>query len=873
MINQQDFANTRTTPTSLGRLERICWLMLFFSGALALVYEILWMRYFTTLFGATAPATAATLAAVFLGFTAGSILLGRIAVRFPRPIVAYGVIEIAVGVSALLVGPLLSLYHRLYPAFYQRLGGSGPLSTTFETVLVMAALFPPTFLMGGTLPILCLAISSSGRSSRRSLGLSGGGLYAANTIGATLGALSLPFFWLRFLGLHGSYAICVIGNLLVGALACWLGRNAFQTPVDPSPPQRSRSDTRTIPRSLLSRSAIGMASALSGMAMFILQITWGRMFAQVHENSIYSFSVVLAVFLIALGAAAALVRILLKRQRSARTLLAFAWIAGGLAVFASPHLFYWMSGGLAYLKGNGGWSSHAWQLLWLAATSIFLPAFLTGMALPALMELAGQTTHTAAARNAPVPSPSPRAEGGDPSSKTLGWLIGMNTASAILGALLAAFWLPKWLGLWNTIAAVGLVLVLAGDLSLGRWTRLPRRILLLAVAGGLFFLWNPNRLPRARIDQRTGERLLSVQEGTHGIVAVVDKAGSRRIKLENYYILGGTASTGDERMQAHIPLLIHPAPRRVAFVGLGTGIPAGAALLHPVERITAVELVPEVVVAARDYFQQANLDIVNSPRAEIRIDDARSFLRGSGRKFDVIIGDLVVPWRRGEAALYSSDHFKTTRNALAPGGLFCQWLPLFQLSREEFSIIAATFLDTFPRTTVWRGDFAPDQPAIALIGEMDDFTLDPSVIERRIAELKPDDQNRHLTHPAGLWIFQAGFLLPGDDDLARSKRNDENHPWVELLAPLSHAGSATGKHALFVGPPLERWIDRIRKRDLSVSPLRHLGPSEIQWQDAGAGIREASQFLLEQKPAQANVRMQQAITSLPPEVQQALGGL
>src|SRR6185369_9416891 len=129
MTKHQNINNARTT-----HLERICWLMLFFSGALALVYEILWMRRFTALFGATAPATAATLAAVFLGFTAGSTVLGRMAIRFSRLVVAYGIVEIAVGLSALLVGPLLSLYHRLYPRFYQWLGGSGPLSTTFETI-------------------------------------------------------------------------------------------------------------------------------------------------------------------------------------------------------------------------------------------------------------------------------------------------------------------------------------------------------------------------------------------------------------------------------------------------------------------------------------------------------------------------------------------------------------------------------------------------------------------------------------------------------------------------------------------------------------------------------------------------------------------
>src|SRR6185503_12446297 len=196
----------------------------------------------------------------------------------------------------------------------------------------------------------------------------------------------------------------------------------------------------------------------------------------------------------------------------------------------------------------------------------------------------------------------------------------------------------------------------------------------------------------------------------HGIVAVVEQSGSRRMKLDNFYVLGGTASTGDERMQAHVPLLLHPAPRNVAFLGLGTGITAGAALLHPVERLTALEIVPDVVAVARDHFRAANLGVVDDRRVDCVVEDGRNFLRGTGRKFDVIVGDLFVPWRRGEAGMFSFDQFVSARRALAPGGLFCQWLPMFQMSEEEFNIVAATFLDVFPQTTLWRGDLAPDLP-------------------------------------------------------------------------------------------------------------------------------------------------------------------
>src|SRR6185436_13767154 len=225
--------------------------------------------------------------------------------------------------------------------------------------------------------------------------------------------------------------------------------------------------------------------------------------------------------------------------------------------------------------------------------------------------------------------------------------------------------------------------------------------------------WNPARLSRVKIREGKGERVVALHESSCGIVAVVDAGGQLRIKLDNFYVLGGTASTGDERMQAHLPLLLHPAPRRVAFLGLGTVITAGAALLHPVERVTVLE-------------------VVEDRRVECVVEDARNFLRATERNFDVIVGDMFVPWRRGEAGMFSLDQFTSARRALAPGGIFCQWLPMFQMSEAEFNIVAATFLDVFPQTTLWRGDLAPDLPAVALVGHTDSAPIDPALVDRRV---------------------------------------------------------------------------------------------------------------------------------------------
>ncbi|HKS38597.1 MAG TPA: fused MFS/spermidine synthase [Verrucomicrobiae bacterium] len=825
-------------------------LLLFASGALALVYEILWMRRFTAVFGATTPAVAATLAAVFLGFTAGSIVIGGRAVRSRRPLRVYGLLEIGAGIGALLVDPLLRLYDHFYPSLYQAMSGSPAGFAAVKTVLAMLALFIPTFCLGGTVPLLGQAIAAE----HRQLGVSAGGLYAANTFGAALGAFSVPFFWLPNLTATASYGICIAASLLIGAIAWALDPGEQKPPLTQTV---KRPAPQIAAKAVLSPRVLGVFAALSGFLVFILQVVWSRMFAQVHENSIHAFSVVVAVLLVGLAGGAALARELLRFGWNPARLLGVGWIAGGTLVFLTPLLFYSLTDGLSYINGAGGWGSYGMKILWLTLPTVFAPTLMAGMVLPLLMEMAGQTSDQLPGR-------------------VLGGLIGVNTAGAIGGSLVAAFVLPATLGLWTSLVLVGVAMVVAGDYCFGagptsrRFS--PRRAITFGLLVIGFFLLNPAKLPRTRTRDNQGEKLLALNESSHGIVAVVEKGDSRRIRLNNFYVLGGTASTGDERMQGHVPLLLHPAPRRVAFLGLGTGITAGAALLHPVEKVTAMEIVPEVIDAAREHFVGANLGVVTSSRVEVVADDARNYLRGSLREFDVIVGDLVVPWRRGEAALYTIEHFASVRRSLARGGIFCQWLPMFQLSEEEFDIVAATFLDVFPHTTLWRGDFAPHEPAVALIGRLDETPLDPALVERRIRELKPDPANASLAHAAGLWMFLAGPLEPKDARFAQAQRNREDEPWLEILGPLAHAGSPRGKTPSFVGRRLHAFLNELRGRPLAGTPLARLDAQHRQWRDAGAGLSEASLLLAEGKGDAANAMMQKTAAQVPAGIHNALFG-
>lgn len=347
--------------------------------------------------------------------------------------------------------------------------------------------------------------------------------------------------------------------------------------------------------------------------------------------------------------------------------------------------------------------------------------------------------------------------------------------------------------------------------------------------------------------------------------AVIADDRDRWITVNNSYILGGTAAMDEERWQAHLPLLLHPSPRRVAFLGTGTGITAGAALLHPVDHIVALEIVPEVVLAARQDFADVNARVTDDPRVRVVIDDGRNYLASSPQAFDVIVGDLLVPWRPAEAPLYTQEHFESVRRALTTEGVFCQWLPLYQLSPEQLAIILRTFLDVFPRATLWRGNFIADEPTLALVGHLGSRPVEPEAIDARVQALAaPVDANPFLEHPAGMWLFLVGPLPAEMPWFSGAYRNRDGEPWIELLSPRSHAQR---DDALPVLDDVSPFLEEVAWGPLEGTPLRSLDDPHRAWRAAGAELSRASRM----RGTEGKERILAILRTLPSELQRSLG--
>jgi spermidine synthase len=802
----------------------LVYLMFGVSGATGLAYEVLWMRQFLPFFGGTSLAAAATLAAFFLGSTAGSLSLGARSRAWPRPLFAFGALEIAVGLTALCVRPILDLYRPASAGLYDALSTHPLAFALVKLAVAFVAIGAPTFFMGGTLPVLGEAMAAS----RRHLGFPVGGLYAINLLGAAVGALAVPSLLLPSLGLRGAYLCAVAGSLTVGAAACVLGLlDPPRTARAAIPGQAADAGAR-----LASQPLVLAWAAWSGVATLGLEVLWMRMLSLVHENSVYSFALVSVVFLLGLAGGAAVAREALRRGAAPRRVLGWAWSAAGVAILASPRVFFELTHRLEPFSA-GVSSSVSGPLPRIAALALLPGCLGLGMALPLLMELAGG------------------ADG--PAGPVLGRLVAFNTAGAIAGPLLVTFFVAPRLGLWNSIAVVGglTVVVASGVVA----ERRPRVVSWIALVASLFLAW-PGALPPARIRTGRGETLVSAREGSYGTTAVLEDPHDRWITVNNSYVLGGAAAAGEQRFQGHLPLLLHPAPRRVAFLGLGTGITAAAALKHPVEQIVALEIVPEVVAAARADFGDLNGHLISDRRVEVVADDGRS-----PDAFDVIVGDLLVPWRPTESALYTREHFESARRALRGGGIFCQWLPLYQLSAPQLAILIRTFVDVFPSATVWRGNFLPREPTLALVGQRDEGAMDVAAIDARIQALAPtlDASTPFLKHPAGVWLSLIGAPAAGDPFLASARLNRDDEPWVELLS--------SRREETMVGAPLAAVLEALSRDSLEGTPLAGLDATHLAWRQRGMALAHASLV-----PGDEGERQVLTILrALPEELQRALG--
>ncbi len=663
------------------------------SGISALIYQVLWMRMLSLVFGVTVYAASTVLACFMGGLALGSFGAGRVADRVRRPLVWFGAAELLIAVTALASPLLLNAVALLYVP----LAGDASVLVKNAARIIGSALvlLPSTVLMGATLPLVLRSslVDTAGIGPRVSL------LYGINTAGAIAGALLAGYVLIGSLGVSASFRVAAALNVFVGLAAILYSRRVapFEQPVSSAAPLPG-----TAPGGMASsaeRRIIPFVFAISGLTSIALEVIWFRSLVLYYAATTYAFTTMLATVLsgIALGSLA--VSPLLKWREP--TLLIFGTLHAAIGVVALA--------GAAWLAAL---YDPADPSLVRGAIALQLPAaLLMGAAFPVGCRLWLRSAGEA--------------------GRGLGILYSVNLLGSIAGSLVAGFVLLPWLGSAASLAVIAGIGTATGIMVLlvasRRQTTASLALVVVTLVG---FATAHHELPDPFATglvrrHRDAGQIFMRDEGVQTTVSVhVRELGGRQLYLDGLH----QASDGRgvvllHRQIGHVPVLVHPDPKRALVIGLGGGATAGAVSLHPLD-VEIVELAPGVVKAA-DWFTHVNEDVLRRPNVSLRIDDARNtLLLGRGR-YDVITADIIQPTHAGAGLLYSQEYFDLARGALNADGVMVQWVG--PRSELYYKLIARTFQRVFPETTVWVN-------GTLLVGSMKPLTLDAGVLRRRFAD-------------------------------------------------------------------------------------------------------------------------------------------
>ncbi len=751
------------------------------SGASSLVFELLWTRELTLVFGATIPAISTVLGVFMAGLALGSAVGGRVSKRLTDLPLAYAVAEAAIGLYALLVPTLLRALPTIHAAAHAAFGERPALLSLTRLLATAVILLPPTTLMGATLPLLSRHFVTKAGDGVQ-VGRAVGALYAWNTLGAVVGTFVGGFVLLPSVGKQGTNLGAAMVNLALATLVLVTRRRrlADELPsvdepvsaeVDPDEPVGLSPDRV--------RALVLGSFAISGAVAMVCQVLWNRALAIVIGSSVYSFTLILLAFLIGLSAGAALLGTLASRSRRPLRWLGFVHLSVGAAVLASYAVMDRLPGAFLALLRGGTFSVDGiitLQFL-LAALALLPPTLAMGGVLPITMRLVSRG----------------RSEVGE----DVGQAYAVNTIGAIVGSVAAGFVILPLVGLERGLRACAAISIGLGATFLvvptgRRMARLVPAVLLLALvfalpgwnllrfSAGLFRVSIARQIIES--DRWTLPQLVFYKDGVATSVSV--EKWARTVALKNNGKVD--ASNGDDMatqiMVGLMPLLFHPTaldhPPRVAVIGYGSGVTIGAVTQYPIGSADVVELEPNVVTAGSEFFASVNHEPEKDPRVHVVIDDGRSFLASSRRpedRYDAIISEPSNPWISGVSNLFTTDYWKIARSRLKDDGVFCQWAQLYEMSPRNVKVLLRSFSSVFPYTYVFAAeDLSSD---VILVAANHPLELDLSHLRRNFANPKLAAELKRggvtsaedlvaylLLTPEELPAFTAGAPLNTDDN-------------------------------------------------------------------------------------------------------------
>ncbi len=681
-------------------------IVFFLTGFSSLVYEIIWVRQLSLIFGSTVYAVSVVLAAFMGGLALGSFYFGKLADRSKNVTCLFALTQIGTGITAFVISIIIPRLTALYPFILKNTLPATFLISALSFVFTFTLILIPTIFIGGTFPLMVKMYIKLLDRARVDLG----NIYAINTIGSVIGVLATGFLLISLLGLSKTVLIAALFNLTLGIIF-------YLIKMEKSEPRSAPAEVKSRPHPGNLLNILIFAIGLSGFAALGYEVIWARILSIFFQNTVYSFSIILASFLsgIAIGSYI-FSRFIAKIKNNLLTLVLLELFLGLFVLILLQILPELPAIVLKFTRGA--------EMSWVSATIfqftilffIFLPAtIIMGIIFPMVLGIVAQNLGSF--------------------GQKVGLVYSANTTGAIIGSLTAGFILIPLLGIYAGNKILAWLNILIGLSILLIYIRpLTRSILSgaasLIVLSLIFTLIKGNLIlpPSIKLGLNSQLKLLFYKETLAGTVTVAENksTGVRSCFINNSAVCGTTYDALKAvRMLGSLPILLHRDPQDILVIGFGIGITTATIAQFNVDRIDCVEICPAVAEASR-FFADYNQQVLRNPKVNLIEADGRNFLLLSKKRYDVISCDPTHPLL-GCGSLYTKEYFTLCRAKMKPGGIVCQYLPLHKISLADFESIIKSFNEVFPNTTIWMA-----LTHGIMLGRLDSAPIDYSVFSQRL---------------------------------------------------------------------------------------------------------------------------------------------
>ena len=792
----------------------LVYFLFFASGITALIYEIVWTRMLTLVFGHTVFSVSVVLSAFMAGLGFGSYLFGfavdklseNVPNHYSKALHFYGWIEILIFISGGLLSLLFSNFAEVYALFQSIIPESPPLQNLLKVVLSFALMLIPTTFMGATLPLISKYCVTNDERMGKQVSL----LYALNTLGAALGCMITGFFLMGTFGVLQTVLMAAVGNLIIGISALSIYKEEMGGTV------KFNFTKIKFPKAHLNSEQklwIGI-SFICGFTALAYEVLWTRLLVFSIASTVYSFSMMLTVFLLGIFSGSLLLIYVLSKVKNLRTIL--ITLQGGVGIYVIGSI-YGIESILsppwnAYNLGNpvaafGNYFKDSAGLM-------LVPTLLLGMCFPLLIQLISGK------------------------HENVGWSTGQiyaaNTFGAILGSLFSGFLFLPYLGsqtsliLIATINLLTMVLLFRTGDYFGSAIR--KGMTLVFVSLILFInISVPKDLlntffMRDSAGKRNIKKLIFFEEGLSDTVAVfkdeygvLDPTARRLITNGISMSASNMIATRYMKLFAHVPILLVDNPDDVLVVCFGTGQTTGAAGIHPlVKSVDSLELSSSVIRSGK-MFSDQNHNVLNNPKVNFVIQDGRNHLLTTSKLYDVITSEPPPPRTAFTVNLYTREYYELQKNRLKPGGIAAQWIPLHSQGDKEVAMHFKTFQSVFPYTMGWLSVaneiliIGSDQPIEIDFNKLNDRLQEPK-IKKALTDIEIPDIFSFLSN---IWLLNEQVIKLGEGFPVIT----DNHPAIEFYLELGDVIGIPGQ---------ERYVFNRARFDDVVAQIKNLSEENRQ---------------------------------------------